>query len=39
MADINMIQDNYVRLHNMTTEEVCKDCEIIRQQKAHAFLY
>ena len=29
MADVKMIQDNFVRLHNLTDEEVCANSKSI----------
>ena len=35
MADVKMIQDNFVRLHNLTDEEVCANCKIITCKRLH----
>ena len=32
MADVTMIQDNYVRLHNLSAEEVCADWVTIHER-------
>ena len=33
LADVTLIQDNYVRLHNLTAEEVCADRETMHEIK------
>ena len=35
MADVKMIQDNFVRLHNLTDEEVNANCKIFTCKRLH----